>query len=847
VATHRMAFFGSLLRQLRKDAGLTQEELAAAASLSPRSISDLERGINLTPHRETVRLLADALSLQGAARTQFEVAARRRVASAAMPAAIRNSPDGGGGGAVIRTLPRDIASFVGREPELAHLMDVLEADATRGGVVGIHAIDGMAGIGKTTLAVHAAHLLAPRFPDGQIFLRLHGHTPGQAPVDPVDALAILLATVGATPQEIPVGVEARAGLWRDRMSGKRALLVLDDAINSDHVLPLLPAAAGTLVLVTSRRRLTALPEASSIALDILEPSEASELFVRLAGRQSLSPTQTGIVDIVRLCGYLPLAVGLMAGQLKHHRTWTVTDLAAGLAAAQDRLAAMRAENSSIAAVFGLSYEDLTEHQQRLFRLLGMQPGSDIDAYAAAALDGTDFPAVSTLLNDLYDHHLIDEPTQGRYRFHDLIREHARTLADAEEPTSRDAAIDRLLHYYLHTARAANRHLARRTPADLPATTDLGSLHAPPLATREQAADWMDTERLNLHAAVGYAAFHDRPDYAISIAVAMHGFLRTHGHWGQALALHQTALAAARHVDDRLGEALALSDLGDTQYLAGDCTAAAASLIRALELFRDIGNSMGEANVISYLGLVQQLTGDYRAAEESLARGLELYRHLDDPLGEAIALSDLGKLQRLTGDYAAATASQNRALALYRDLCDRNGQASALTELGAVQLATGDYAAAIASQDQALQLFREVGHRWGQANALNQLGDIQCQTREFAAAAASQDQALRFYRELSHSRGEAETLNSMGDLSFECSFLAESRDRYNQALIIARAITAPLEEARALEGIGNCHLREGRVDDAVTLLRQARAIYRRLNSPYARRIEATLRDHDPLIG
>ena len=233
---HRMAFFGSLLRQLRKDAGLTQEELAAAASLSPRSISDLERGINLTPHRETVRLLADALSLQGDARTQFEVAARRRVTYASMPAAAtRNLPDGGGGGAVIRMLPRDTASFVGRQPELARLMDVLEADATRGGVVGIHAIDGMAGIGKTTLAVHAAHLLAPRFPDGQIFLRLHGHTPGQAPVDPVDALAILLATVGVTPQEIPAGVEARAGLWRDRMSGKRALLVLDDAINSDHV------------------------------------------------------------------------------------------------------------------------------------------------------------------------------------------------------------------------------------------------------------------------------------------------------------------------------------------------------------------------------------------------------------------------------------------------------------------------------------------------------------------------------------------------------------------------------------------------------------------------------------
>ena len=842
MAMYQMGSFGSVLRQLRKDAGLTQEELAAAASLSPRSISDLEREINLKPHAETVRLLADALSLQGAARTQFEVAARRRASYASMPTAARTSSDGGGGAAVIRTLPGDIASFVGRQPELVRLMDVLEVDATRGGVVGIYAIDGMAGIGKTTLAVHGAHLLAPRFPDGQIFLRLHGHTPGQAPVDPADALAILLATVGVTPQEIPVEVEARAALWRDRMSRKKALIVLDDAINSDHVLPLLPAAAGSLVVVTSRRRLTALPEAASIPLDILAPSDAVELFVRLAARRTLSPSDAGIGEIVRLCGYLPLAVGLMAGQLKHHPTWTVTDLAAELTVAQDRLDPMHAENSSIAAAFDLSYADLTDRQQQMFRLVGMQPGSDIDAYAAAALDNTNFLAAGALLNDLYDHHLIDEPTRGRYRFHDLIREYARALVNAEESTSRDVAIERLLQYYLHTARAANRHLARRAPADLPATTDLGPLHAPSLKTCEQAADWMDTERLNLHASVDYAAFHDRPDYA-SIAVAMHGFLRTQGHWEQALALHQTALTAARRVGDKLGEALALSDLGDTQYLTNDCPAAIASLNRALELFRAIGNSIGEANVISYLGLIQQLTGDYRAAEESLTRGLELYRLVGEAVGEAIALNDLGKLQYLMGDYTAATSSQNRALALCRDLGDRHGQASALTELGAVQRATGNYAAAIASQDQALQLFREVGHRWGQANALNQLGDVKRLMREFAASAVSQDQALRLYRELAHRRGEAETLNSMGDLSFERSFLAESRDCYSQALIIARTITAPLEEARALEGIGNCHLREGHFNGAVKLLQQAFAIYRRLNSPYAGRVEAIIRDYD----
>jgi tetratricopeptide (TPR) repeat protein/transcriptional regulator with XRE-family HTH domain len=844
----RTIFFGGLLRQLRKDAGLTQEELAEAASLSPRSISDLERGINLTAHKETVRLLADALNLQGAARTQFEAVARGRVGhTASVPAEPDNSL-AAGGGAAMRTLPRDAASFVGRELELAHLTEVLATDTASGGVVGIHAIDGMAGIGKTTFAVHAAHLLAPRFPDGQIFLRLHGHTPGHTPINPADALAILLATVGVTPQQIPAEVEARAGLWRDRMSGKKVLLVLDDATSSDHVLPLLPSAAGTLVLVTSRRRLTALPEATPIALDILESAEATELFVRLTSRHDLRPSDLGVADVVRLCGYLPLAIGLMAGQLKHHRTWSVAELAAGLAAAQDRLATMRAENASIAAVFDLSYGELADRQQRLFRRLGLQPGADIDTYAAAALDGVDLSAASALLDDLYAHHLIDEPSRGRYRFHDLIREYARRLAAADERAMRDAATDRLLRYYLHTARAADRHLARRTPAlDFPAITDMGLLPAPPLATVEEATGWMDAERLNLHAAVDYAALHDRSSYAISIPVVMHGFLRTYGHWDQALALYRTALATARRIGDRIGEALALNDLGDIQHLTGDYPAAEVSLSQALKIFRDIGNSLGEANAISYLGLVQHLTGDYPAAQASLSRGLELYRNLGDALGEAVAFNDLGTVQYLTGDYAAATTSQNQALKLYQDLDDRHGQASALAELGAVQLATGNYAAATASQEQALQLYRDLGHRWGQAYALNQLGDIQRLTEDYAAAAASQDRALQLYRDLAYRKGEAETLNSIGELSFERSFLVESHDRHQQALIIARAISSPLQEARALEGIADCRLHEGHVDDEAALLREALLIYRRINSPRARQVEAALRNHHDRSG
>ena len=435
--------------------------------------------------------------------------------------------------AATRSLPRDIPSYTGRRSELDLLMQFAANSVALGGVVGIHAIDGMAGVGKTAFAIHAAHKLAEWFPDGQIFLPLHAHTPGQQPVDPSEALATLLLTIGIPAEQIPASVEARSALWRHYLTDKRLLLLVDDAAGSEQVRPLLPGAERCLVLVTSRRRLTALDAGASISLDTLPPGEAAELFIRIAGRPDLDVTNSQVSEVVQLCGRLPLAIRVAAAQLSLHPAWTIGNLSAALATERNLPVTISAENVTVAAAFDLSYRYLNTQQQKLFYRLGLQFGIDIDEYAGAALNDTDLLTTRQLLNDLYDYRLIDEPAFGRYRFHDLMREYAHSRAIAEEPAARDAAIMRLLDYYLETAATAGRELAWNTP-DAPPPTGQAPAYAPDLQTREQKVIWLEAERANLHAAAEYAVRKGLLIYAIGIPFAMHGFLRTNGHWNQAL-------------------------------------------------------------------------------------------------------------------------------------------------------------------------------------------------------------------------------------------------------------------------------------------------------------------------
>ena len=833
--------FAELLRQLRAEAGLTQEELAEVAGLSPRSVSDLERGIHRTAHKDTAGQLADALGLAEPSRALFVAAARGRGPAADVLAAGGGGP-GAFAAAATRALPRDTAAFTGRQAELARLMGGIDALAAAGGVVGIHAVGGMAGVGKTTFAVHAAHRLAGVFPDGQFFLPLHAHTAGQRPVDPADALASLLLTAGVPAAQIPAGLDARAGRWRDQVAGKKILLLLDDAAGHEQVRPLLPGSAGSLVLVTSRRRLTALQDATVISLDTLPPGEAAQLLARLAGRPDLGSATGPGGEITRLCGYLPLAVGILASQLRHHPAWPAAGLAADLAAAKDRLALMHAENLSVAAAFDLSYADLTAGPQRLFRRLGLVPGPSFDRYAAAALDGTSAGEARRRLGELYDQHLITELAPGRYELHDLLREHARALAAAGDPARSGAAAGRLLDYYLHTVLAAGRHIPTWATAHRRRPDVCWHGDAPDLSTLGRAAAWLEAERPNLRAAVGYAAGSGRQLHAMQIPAAMGGFHHARGHWDQAAALYQTALTAARQAGDQPGQAGTLHDLGVMGKLTGDYTAAAASLAQAVALYGRIGDRVGQAYALCQQGTVQRWTGNYSAALASLEQALELARGSDDQRAEACALQLLSAAQLETGDYLAPAVNLARALDLYRSLGHRQGQAQTLRFLGILRTRTGDYPAAGAKIRQALEIFSDLGDRPYQAWTLNDLGMVQQLTGDYPAAAASHQHALELCRDLGEQLGQAEALNRLGELSLRTSAAGQARDQHIRALAITRDLGASPEQARALEGIGNSHLHDGNPGQAAEYLWQALAIYQRIGAPAAQRVQETLQRH-----
>ncbi len=554
------------------------------------------------------------------------------------------------------------------------------------------------------------------------------------------------------------------------------------------------------MLVTSRRHLTALEDAQAISLDTLPAGDAAALLIRLATRPGLSAADAAVREIIRLCGYLPLAIGMLARQLHHHPAWTAAGQAAELAAARDRLELMRAENLSVAAAFDLSYQDLGPGAQRLFRRLGLHPGADIDGYAAAALDGSDLATARRRLEALYDQYLLTEPAQGRYRFHDLIREHARTLAAADPAAETDAALGRLLDYYQRTAAIAEARLARQ-PRTTPGPAALTSppAAAPGLPDLTRALSWARTEQANLLACLDHATRTGQHSRVVALTAAMAALLRHDGPWTDAITRHTTAVQAARHLGDRHGEAGGLNDLGTVRQLTADYPSAAEALEEALSIYRDLGDRQGQASALMWLGTVRFFTADFPGATQALGEALGICRDLGDRLGQASALMWLGAVRRLTGDYPGAAGALEAALGICRDRGDRLGQADALCWLGVVWRLTGDYPGAAGALEAALGICRDFGDQGAKAEVLNEVGTLH-------RVRGDRDQAGAYHR---------------------------------QALDLAREIGSSWDEACALAGLARCALAAGRTADAEAGLQQAQEIFQRIGAAEATSVAAEL--------
>lgn len=768
----------------------------------------------------------------------------------------------------LRMLPTDTRAFTGRESELAKLLDLAE-NAYNGeapGTVVISAIDGMGGIGKTALAIHAGHRLIQKFPDGQLFVDLHGYTNDLPPATAFDVLGGFLQAFEIPPQLIPDELDGRAALYRDRLANKRMLIVLDNVNSEAQVTPLLPGNDGCLVVVTSRLRLTNLLDAHVLSLDLLPTPDAITLFRRVAGPGRVPANDPLLEEIADLCGRLPLTLCIAAALLRHHPSWTLNHLAAQLQDQKTRVASLDDGDRQLASVLSLSYANLSERQKHLFRYLALIPGPDTDVYATAALIDTDLHIADDLLGGLYTHNLIAEPIAGRYQCHDLVRAHARTLTPTEDSTENCAielAIERLLSYYRDTSAVAAATINSGTGAR-------ASLYAPEISSREMAMTWLRAERGNLLACRDYVDAHGIGEMLVSITSGLAPLLRIDGPWHLALNLHAKAAEVARDLNEPHAEANAFITLGIVQQLTGDYGGAIDTFEQALMLCRELGYLQGEAKVLNDMGAVWQLIGDFVRAGNAQGQALTLYREVGDRQGEANALNRLGMSQRMTGDYgraidtfeqaltlcrelghrqgeagiyinlgavcyatgdyAAATSALEQALTIYRELADRQGEANALNTLGIVRQLTGDYGRALEAVERALMLCRELGHRQGEANALNNLGAVWQLTGDYGKAADSQEQALALYREVGDRQGEANALNYLGTVWRQTAEHSRAIDSFDKALIMYRELGDRQGEAEALTGLAAVLIKIDKPIEADMRYRNALRLAREIDSP-----------------
>jgi tetratricopeptide (TPR) repeat protein/transcriptional regulator with XRE-family HTH domain len=719
-----------------------------------------------------------------------------------------------------RQLPPDVLGFTGRRQALAEL----DAMATGQGAVAIAAIAGTAGVGKTALAVHWAHRMADRFPDGQLYVNLHGYDQGE-PRRPVDVLGGFLRALGVAGGELPHDVEERAARFRTALAGRRVLVLLDNARGAEQVRDLLPGTPGCVVVVTSRDALAGLVArdgARRIDLDPLPEDDCVRLLRTLLGA-SVDADPAAAVDLVRRCARLPLALRVAAELVRDRKT--LTGVTADLGDAQRRLDLLDAGGdvrTAVRTVFAWSYRQLPGRAAELFRLLPVNPGPDLDVHGVAALAAADLAEAAALLAVLRRAHLVTEPRPGRYAMHDLLRTYAAELPAPD----RDAALDRLLDYYEAGAAAAmDTHYPSerdRRPRVPPPATPL-----PPLDSRAEAGAWLDTERDNLVSAVVHAARHGRPARVGLLSATLWRYYDSGSYHDEALTVHRHALAAARAVGDRTAEAAALRNLSTVHRNVGDYEGSLAHARRALALWTELGDEAGEAAALNSIGIVSGLLGRFADAVGSYERALAIRRRAGDRRAEAAVLLNLAFCSMEAGWYDHVQEHLESARALFREVGDRLGEVHADNNLGILHRKLSHHSQAIDHHRRCLTAYREMGHREGEAHVHNSLALDYAGAGRREEAVGYHQHALDLAEEHGNRGAQVDILNAYGETLCAAGRTAEARAKHGRASTLAEELGDHLARARALAGMAETLEAEGDTGAAAVRRQEAAKLFAEL--------------------
>lgn len=841
--------FGMLLRRFRRASGLSQEELAERAGVGVRTICDLERGQRTRPYRQTVVALAEALGLRGPQRDDFVRLSRqgRRLVpndsqTVAEEPGGRTGPEAAAGPpnatTVPRQLPAAVSHFTGRAAELDALTGMLGEPGTAK-TMAISALAGTAGVGKTATAVHWAHQVAGLFPDGQLYADLRGYDLSE-PILATDVLAAFLRALGVPGQEVPDGLEERAGRYRSRLAGQRVLVILDNARDAEQVRPLLPGDTGCVVVVTSRDALAGLVAADGarrVTLDVLPLAEAVRLLQSLIEARPGEDLQA-LTELARLCAHLPLALRIAAELAAARPAAPLQELVTELAA--ERLDVLDAGEgrTDIRAVFSWSVRQLPQYSAEAFTLIGLHPGQDLDVHAAAALTGTTPAQARRTLRQLHRTSLLQATRPGRYGMHDLLRAYAREQAALGDVTgSCQRALTRLFDYYLSAAAAAMNILVPAEAHVRPhaATT----LAVPKLPNDTVARAWLDAERANLVAVVAYCTGHGRGQHAAALARTIFRYLMMGSHLPEAHAIYGHTLQAARLSNDPAAEAEALNGLGSVAGLRGHFADAAIHYQNALECYRRCGDRAGEARVLNNLGITEQRLHSHQSAARYHRQAIAAYQEAGDGFGAARALAELALAETALDLLDDAAEHLQHVLRAFRDARDQAREAEVLSRIGELSLRRGQLAEAASCFARSLAIFHKVGNPTGIAAQLYNLGEVSLRHGRYQQAITYKQQALHLFRQAGDQYSETLTLRSLAKALHGTGQPAAARTQLEIAARLAAETGNIHEQASAHRDLAESHHSAGQDDQARYHWQRALDLYTVLGEPDADQVQTLL--------